>query len=67
MRLLDQILPRDADPMDVLRTAVSVLSHFDPDRRRPAHGSRRQRAEGRAADRPDGDGGRLLASGSGRA
>jgi citrate synthase len=29
--LLHQI-PRDANPMDVLRTAVSVLSHFDPDR-----------------------------------
>ncbi len=31
VRLLEQI-PFAASPMDVLRTAVSVLSHFDPDR-----------------------------------
>src|SRR5436305_8680906 len=26
-----RVLPRDALPMDVLRTAVSLLSHYDPE------------------------------------
>ena len=35
LKRLLTVLPRDADPMDVLRTAVSILSHFDPDRDAP--------------------------------
>src|SRR5579884_248282 len=31
LRDLLKALPREASPMDVLRSAVSVLSHFDPD------------------------------------
>lgn len=31
MSLLEQV-PHDASPMDVLRTSVSVLAHFDPER-----------------------------------
>jgi 2-methylcitrate synthase/citrate synthase II len=46
VRLLEQI-PRAASPMDVLRTAVSVLSHFDPDRDAPAtdHAANVRKAE----------------------
>lgn len=31
LRDLLRVLPRDTAPMDVLRTAVSILAHFDPD------------------------------------
>jgi 2-methylcitrate synthase/citrate synthase II len=31
LRTLLQTVPKDAVPMDVLRSAVSVLAHFDPD------------------------------------
>ena len=44
-------------PMDVLRSSVSVLAHFDPDVECAADRPRGQRPQGRADGRPDGDGG----------
>ena len=41
-------IPRHVHPMDVLRTSVSVLSHFDPDER-TARRPRSQCPQGRAA------------------
>ena len=51
--------PRSVHPMDVLRTSVSVLSHFDPEVNAPPtdHAANVRKAE--RHDRPDGDGDRL--------
>ena len=51
-------IPRHIHPMDVLRSSVSVLVAFRPRCQRAADRPRRQRAQGRADGRPDGDGGR---------
>jgi citrate synthase len=38
-------LPPGVPPMDVLRTSVSVLAHFDPDARDDSHGANLRKAE----------------------
>ena len=52
--LFAQIPPRDANPMDVLRTSVSVLAHFDPDGDAPPtdHAANVRKAERLIAQMP---------------
>src|SRR5262249_9088811 len=38
-------LPRDAVPMDVLRTSVSILAHYDPETSDNSHAANRHKAE----------------------
>ena len=52
-------IPPAIHPMDVLRTSVSVLAHFDPEVNAPPTRPRGQRPQGRADDRPDADRRRL--------
>ena len=56
--LLEQI-PEQASPMDVLRTSRERPGSFRPRAARPPNRPRRQRPQGRADDRPDGDGDRF--------
>jgi citrate synthase len=45
LRDLLRKLPRDVVPMDALRSAVSVLAHFDPDTADNGHGANLRKAE----------------------
>jgi 2-methylcitrate synthase len=45
LRDLLKAVPRDANPMDVLRSSVSVLSHFDPDVADNGHDANLRKAE----------------------
>jgi citrate synthase len=45
LRVLFRELPAAASPMDVLRTAVSILAHFDPDTEDSSHTANLRKAE----------------------
>ncbi len=45
VRTLFRALPKDAPPLDVLRTAVSALAHFDPDTADNSHAANLRKAE----------------------
>jgi citrate synthase len=45
LRALLRALPRDVVPMDALRSAVSVLAHFDPDTADNSHAANVRKAE----------------------
>src|SRR5262249_15015565 len=45
-------VPAEAVPMDVLRTAVSMLAHFDPDSEDESHDANLRKSERRVAQTP---------------
>src|SRR5262249_15276891 len=45
LRDLLRVLPRDANPMDVIRTSVSVLATYDPDVEDSSHAANQRKAE----------------------
>jgi 2-methylcitrate synthase/citrate synthase II len=45
LRDLLRVLPRATPPMDVVRTAVSILAHFDPDIEDSSHAANLRKAE----------------------
>jgi citrate synthase len=45
LRTLLQTIPRDTNPMDALRSAVSVLAHFDPETGDSSHAANVRKAE----------------------
>jgi 2-methylcitrate synthase/citrate synthase II len=45
LRALLQAIPRDTNPMDALRSAVSVLAHFDPETADSSHAANVRKAE----------------------
>ncbi|MGF1582819.1 MAG: citrate/2-methylcitrate synthase [Gemmataceae bacterium] len=45
LRILLKTIPKDTPPMDMLRTGVSVLAHFDPDAQDNSHEANVRKAE----------------------
>jgi citrate synthase len=45
LRELLKAVPRDTQPMDILRSSVSVLAHFDPDSQDSSHEANLRKAE----------------------